>query len=103
MKPIDLLKSLGNVKDSYVISAEEFRHGKSQAQVKTISVKRVWLIAAIVALMLLVVFLTRGGTSTDSSYHTHADGETHYGTHETTTTQAYHTHENGETHYDDHG
>lgn len=58
MKPIDLLKSLGNVKDSYVISAEEFRQGKSQAQVKTISAKRVWLIAAIVALMLLLVGCT---------------------------------------------
>lgn len=58
MKPIDLLKSLGNVKDSYVIRAEEFRQGKSQAQVKTISAKRVWLIAAIVALMLLLVGCT---------------------------------------------
>ncbi len=58
MKPIDLLMSLGNVKDSYVIIAEEFRQGKSQAQVKTISAKRVWLIAAIVALMLLLVGCT---------------------------------------------
>ena len=58
MKPIDLLKSLGNVKDSYVISAEEFRKGKSQAQVKPISAKRVWLIAAIVAIMLLLVGCT---------------------------------------------
>ena len=58
MKPIDLLKSLGNIKDSYVISAEEFRQGKRQTQVKTTSVKRVWLIAAIVALMLLLVGCT---------------------------------------------
>lgn len=55
MKPIDLLKSLGNVKDSYVISAEEFRQGKQQAQVKHISPKRAFLIAAVIALMLLLV------------------------------------------------
>ena len=58
MKPIDLLMSLGNVRDSYVISAEEFRQGKSQAQIKSISAKRVWLIAAIVTLMLLLVGCT---------------------------------------------
>lgn len=58
MKSIDLLKSLGNVKDVYVINAEEFRQGKSQIRNKTLSVKRVWLIAAIVALMLLLVGCT---------------------------------------------
>ena len=58
MKAMDLLKTLGNVKDAYVISAEAFRQGKSLAQVKTISAKRVWLIAAIVALMLLLVGCT---------------------------------------------
>ena len=55
MKPIELLKSLGNVKDTYVISAEEFRQGKQQAQVKHISPKRAFLIAAVIALMLLLV------------------------------------------------
>ena len=49
------MKSLGNVKDTYVISAEEFRQGKQQAQVKRISPKRVFLIAAVIALMLLLV------------------------------------------------
>ena len=58
MKSIDLLKSLGNVKDTYVISAEEFRQGKSQVMSKTIPAKRMWLIAAIVALMLLLVGCT---------------------------------------------
>ena len=55
MKPVDLLKSLGNVKDTYVISAEEFRHGKQRTQVKQISTKRVWLIAAAIVLSLLLV------------------------------------------------
>ena len=55
MKPIDLLKSLGNVKDSYVISAEEFRQGIQHTQVKHISTKRVWMIAAAIVLSLLLV------------------------------------------------
>lgn len=55
MKPIDLLKALGNIKDSYVISAEEFRQGKQQAKVKRLSTKRALLIAAVIALTLLLV------------------------------------------------
>lgn len=55
MKPIDLLKSLGNVKDSHVISAEEFRQGKQSAPVTHISAKRLWLIAAAIVLSLLLV------------------------------------------------
>lgn len=55
MKPIDLLKSFGNVKDSYVISAEEFRQGKQQAKGKRLSTKRAMLIAAVIALTLLLV------------------------------------------------
>ena len=55
MKPSDLLKSLGNIKDSYVISAEEFRQGKQQVKVKRLSTKRALLIAAVIALTLLLV------------------------------------------------
>ena len=55
MKPIDLLKSLGNVKDTYVISAEEFRQGTKHTQGKHLSTKRIWLIAAVIALTLLLV------------------------------------------------
>ena len=55
MKSIDLLKSLGNVKDTYVISAEEFRQGKQQVKVKRLSTKRALLIAAVIALTLLLV------------------------------------------------
>ena len=49
MKPIDLLKSLGNVKDTYVISAEEFRQGKQKAQIK-----RLWILILILILFLIL-------------------------------------------------
>lgn len=55
MKPMDLLKALGNVKDTYVVSAEAFRQGKSQSGTKRLTFKRVWLIAAVIALTLLLV------------------------------------------------
>lgn len=55
MKAMDLLTGLGNVKDAYVIAAEEFRQGKQKAQVKRLSVRKAWLIAAAVALTLLLV------------------------------------------------
>ena len=55
MKAIDLLIGFGSVKDSYVISAEEFRQGKQKAQVKRLSTRKMWLIAAVIALMLLLV------------------------------------------------
>lgn len=55
MKPIVLLESLGNVKDTYVISAEEFRQGKQRTPVKQLGAKRFWLIAAAIALTLLLV------------------------------------------------
>ncbi len=55
MKAMDLLVGLGSVKDSYVIGAEEFRQGKQKAQIKRLSTRKVWLIAAVIALTLLLV------------------------------------------------
>ena len=55
MKAIDLLVGFGSVKDSYVISAEDFRQGKKEAQIKRLSTRKMWLIAAVIALMLLLV------------------------------------------------
>lgn len=55
MKPIVLLESLGNVKHTYVISAEEFRQGKQESRAKHMPAKRFWLIAAAIALTLLLV------------------------------------------------
>ncbi len=51
MKAIDLLVGFNSVKDSYVISAEEFRQGKR----KRLSKRMMWLIAAVIALTLLLV------------------------------------------------
>ena len=55
MKAIDLLVGFGGVKDSYVISAEEFRQGKNKAQSKPLPTRKMWLIAAMIALTLLLV------------------------------------------------
>ena len=55
MKAMDLLVGFGSVKDSYVISAEEFRQGKKKAQIKRLSTRKMWLIAAVIALILLLV------------------------------------------------
>ena len=55
MKAMDLLVGFGSVKDSYVISAEEFRQGKQKAQIKRLSTRKMWLIAAVIALMLLLI------------------------------------------------
>ena len=52
MKPIQLLNALNKVKDIYILDAEEFRQGRA---VKHFSVKRVCLIAAVIALSLLLV------------------------------------------------
>lgn len=55
MKAMDLLVGFGSVKDSYVISAREFRQGKQKAQIKRLSTRKIWLIAAVIALTLLLV------------------------------------------------
>lgn len=55
MKPMVLLRSLNNVRDSYILAAEDFRQGRGR---KTISMKRVWLIVAVIALCLLLVGCT---------------------------------------------
>ena len=54
MKSMDLLKSLGNVQDSYVIGAEEFRQGKGKSHTKTLSTKRLLLIAAIISVLAIL-------------------------------------------------
>lgn len=55
MKAMDLLTGLNNVRDSYVIGAEEFRQGKHNIQIRRLSTRKVWLVAAVIALMLLLV------------------------------------------------
>ena len=55
MNAMDLLVGFGSVKDSYVIGTEEFRQGKQKAQRKRLSIRKMWLIAAVIALTLLLV------------------------------------------------
>ena len=54
MKSMDLLQSIGSVKDSYVFSAEEFRQGKGKSHTKTLSTKRLLLIAAIISILAIL-------------------------------------------------
>lgn len=58
MKAMDLLTGLNNVGDSYITGAEEFRQGKQKAQIKRLSMRKAWLLAAVIALMLLLVGCT---------------------------------------------
>lgn len=62
--------------------------------------KKIFIPVAIVVLILMVVavILSKTSPTNDVGYHTHADGQTHYDTAETT----YHVHEDGVTHYDEH-
>lgn len=53
MNAMDLMNGLNNVRDSFVIDAEAFRQGKRQAH--RLPKKRLWLIAAVIALALLLV------------------------------------------------
>lgn len=53
MNAMNLMNGLNHVRDSFVIDAEAFRQGKRQ--IHRLPKKRLWLIAAIVALALLLV------------------------------------------------
>lgn len=55
MKAMDLLDSFGQVRDSYVVQAGQFREGKQAPQTKRLSLRRPLLVAAIIALTLLLV------------------------------------------------
>lgn len=56
MKAMEILTALGGVKDVYVIGAEDFRQGRHK--VTHLSVRKAWLIAAVIALALLLVGCT---------------------------------------------
>lgn len=53
MKGMDLLNALGRVQDSFVTSAGDFR--ENQGQPRRLALHRAWLIAAIIALLLMLV------------------------------------------------
>lgn len=54
MKSMDLLQSIGGVKDSYVFSAEEYRQGKGKSHTNTLSTKRLILLAAIISILAIL-------------------------------------------------
>ena len=53
MNPMDIMTGLNGVRDCFIIEAEEFRQGKRK--VRRLPKRRLWLIAAVVALALLLV------------------------------------------------
>ena len=56
MNPMDIMKGLNGIKDSFIMDAQDFRQGKRK--VRHIPHKKLWLIAAIIALALLLVGCT---------------------------------------------
>ena len=53
MNAMDLMIGLNNVRDKFVVSAGEFRQG--ERQVRALPKRKLWLIAAVIALALLLV------------------------------------------------
>ena len=53
MNAMDLMTGLNNVRDKFVVSAGEFRQGRQE--VRALPKRRLWLIAAVIALALLLV------------------------------------------------
>lgn len=53
MNAMDLMTGLNNVRDKFVVSAGEFRQG--QREVRALPKRKLWLIAAVIALALLLV------------------------------------------------
>ena len=56
MNPMDIMKGLNGIKDSFVMDTQDFRQGKRT--IHPIPHKKLWLIAAIIALALLLVGCT---------------------------------------------
>lgn len=54
----DLLDTIGDAKGTYILEAQQHREGTAETAGKTISFRRIWFIAALIALMLLLVGCT---------------------------------------------
>lgn len=50
MNPMEFLENLEHIEDNYIVAAGEFRQGR-----RAVSLKRTWLLAAVIALTLLLV------------------------------------------------
>ncbi len=54
MKELELLMILNNVRSEYILQAQELRSGNAKKVIRKVSRKRVFLIAAVIALLLLL-------------------------------------------------
>ena len=67
MNPVDIINGLGGIEDSFVMDAQDFRQGKRK--VRSVPPKKIWLIAAIITLALLLVGCTVVYVVTGSSWY----------------------------------
>ena len=55
MNAMNILDAVGNVKDAYVWDAQLVRDGQCTVNTKRVTLGRIWLIAAVVALMVFLL------------------------------------------------
>ena len=67
MNPMDIINGLGDIEDGFVMDAAAFRQGKRK--LRLVARKRLWLLAAMIALALLLVGCTVVYVVTGSSWY----------------------------------
>ena len=67
MNPMDIINGLGGIEDGFVMEAAAFRQGKGK--LRPVAKKKLWLLAAVVALALLLVGCTVVYVVTGSSWY----------------------------------
>lgn len=67
MNPMDIINGLGDIEDGFVMAAAAFRQGKGKR--RSVAKKRLWLLAAVIALALLLVGCTVVYVVTGSSWY----------------------------------
>ncbi len=67
MNPMDIINGLGGIEDGFVMAAAAFRQGKGK--LRSVAKKRLWLLAAVIALALLLVGCTVVYVVTGSSWY----------------------------------
>ena len=67
MNPMDIINGLGDIEDGFVMAAAAFRQGKGKR--RSVAKKRLWLLAAMIALALLLVGCTVVYVVTGSSWY----------------------------------
>ena len=67
MNPMDIINGLGDIENGFVMAAAAFRQGKGK--LRPVAKKKLWLLAAVIALALLVVGCTVVYVVTGSSWY----------------------------------